>query len=150
MYVWVKTTDRPTTLSRFIERYVDRVNPGDPRFEAFVRTFVTEEPLPGDAEALADLRRDPNANTAFSLYLRAKGFHEAIVTVTEEGDVVLGLGLDDPLNDSAIQHRASDVLVGLVDEFGGTAGVGGVELSPPQSLEQWGDDGLVMLRMGTT
>jgi hypothetical protein len=69
-------------------------SPGDPRFEAFLRTFVAEEPSPGDAAALADLRRDPDAEAAFSLYLRAKDFHEAIVTLTEEGDLVLGLGLD--------------------------------------------------------
>lgn len=97
VYVWVKTADRSATLARFVDRYVDRANPGDPRFDSFFRTFVDQEPLPGDSGALAELRRSADADVAFSLYLRANGFHEAIVTLTEEGDVVLGLGLDDPM-----------------------------------------------------
>ena len=56
------------------------------------------------------------------MYLRAIGFQEAIVTLTEEGDVVLGLGLDDPMNDPAVERRASQVLAGLMDDFGGSAG----------------------------
>ena len=66
VYVWVRSTDRPATLARFVDRYVDRANPGDPRLEAFIRMFVAEEPLPGDAEALAYLRRDADADAAFS------------------------------------------------------------------------------------
>jgi hypothetical protein len=150
IYVWVASEDRAATLSRFVERYVDRANPGDPRYEAFLRTFVAEEPLPGDAEALADLRRDEHAGTAISLYLRAAGsFHQAIVTLTEEGELVLGLGLDDPLDDSNVQRQASDALAQLMGEFGGSAGIGGVELAPPQSTAEWAEDGLVMLRVGS-
>lgn len=66
---------------------------------------VAEEPLPGDAEALADLRRGGDANSTLSLYLRANGYYEAIVTLTEEGDVVLGFGLEDPSNDSAVWRQ---------------------------------------------
>ena len=149
VYVWVRSGDRRATLSRFVNRYVDLSHPGDPRFEAFLRTFVAEEPAPGDAEVLADLRRDEDAGAAFSLYLRASEFHEAIVTLTEEGDVVLGLGLDDPLNAPDVERQALGVLEQLIDEFDGTAGIGGVELSPPQSLAEWDDDGLVMVRTGT-
>lgn len=140
---------RPTILSRFVERYVDRSDPGDPRYGAFVRTFVEETPSPGDAEALADLGRDADAEGAFSLYLRAERFHGAIVTLTEEGDIVLGLSLDDPLNDPKIERQESAVLARLMDEFDGSAGIGGVELAPPQSLREWADDGLVMLRAGS-
>lgn len=61
VYTWIRTGDRPAILSRFVERYVDRSDPGDPRYGAFVRTFVEETPSPGDAEALADLRRDADA-----------------------------------------------------------------------------------------
>jgi hypothetical protein len=86
---------------------------------------------------------------AFSLYLRGKDFHETIVTLTEEGDVVLGLGLDDPLNDPSVERQASDVIAWLMDDFGGSAGIGGVELSPPQSRAEWAEDGLVMLRVGS-
>jgi hypothetical protein len=98
---------------------------------------------------LADLRRDPDADSAFLLYLRAIDFHGAIVTLTEEGDVVLGLSLDDPMNDPAVERRASEVLAGLLNGFGGNAGIGGVELHPPQSRAQWAEDGLVMIRVGS-
>jgi hypothetical protein len=149
VYVWVRSDDRAATLARFVEQYVDRANPGDPRFDAFLRTFVAEEPLATDAGVLADLRREPGAVSAFSLYLRAVRFHGAIVTMTEEGDVVLGLSLDDPMNDPAVERRASEVLTELLDDFGGSAGIGGVELHPPQSRAQWAEDALVMLRVWT-
>ncbi|WP_193610215.1 hypothetical protein [Nocardioides lijunqiniae] len=149
VYTWVRTDDRPAILSRFVERYVDRANAGDPRFDAFLRTFVEETPSPGDAEALSDLRRDADAEAGFSLYLEAEHFHGAIVTLTQEGDIVLGLSLDDPLNDPAIEREASAVLTRLMDEFHGSAGIGGVELAPPQSLREWADEGLVRLRAGS-
>ena len=149
VYVWVKSADRPGTLARFVDQYVDLAHPGDPRFEPFMRTFVTENPLPGDVEALADLRRDPDAKSAFSLYLGAVGFDGAIVTLTEEGDVVLGLSLDDPMNDPAVWRQGSEVLAGLLADFEASTGIGGVELHPPQSRAQWDEDGLVMERVGT-
>lgn len=149
VYTWIRTDDRPAILSRFVERYVDRADPGDPRFDAFLRTFVAETPSPGDTEALADLRRDADAKAAFSLYLRAERFHGAIVTLTEEGDIVLGLSLDDPLNDPDIERQASTVLARLMDEFDGSAGIGGVELAPPQSIREWVEDALVVLRVGS-
>lgn len=149
VYVWVDPADRAATLSRFIAGYVDSANPGDARFDAFLRTYVATAPLPGDAEALADLRKEADADSAFSIYLRARDFHEAIVTLTEEGAVVLGLGIDDPLNDPGVEAAASDLLAALMQEFEGKAGIGGAELAPPQSAEEWADDGLVMIRSGT-
>lgn len=149
VYTWIRTADRPAILSRFVERYVDRSDPGDPRFDAFLRTFVEETPSPADAEALLDLRRDADAEAAFSLYLRAERFHGAIVTLTQEGDIVLGLSLDDPFNDPKVERQASAVLARLMDEFDGSAGIGGVELAPPQSLREWADGGLVMLPAGS-
>jgi hypothetical protein len=147
VYVWVRTGDRPAVLSRFIDQYVDVGNPGDPRFEAFTRTLVTEVPAPGDLDALADLRRGPDAVEAFSLYLRAKSHYEAIITMTDEGHLVLGLGLDDPDNDPEIQHQAAELLASMMDEFEATGGIGGVELAPPQSEPEWRQNGLVMLRV---
>ena len=73
VYVWVGSADRSATLSRFVDRYVDRADPGDPRFGAFLRTFVLEAPHRGDSESLAELRRDEDATSAFSLYVRARG-----------------------------------------------------------------------------
>jgi hypothetical protein len=137
VYVWVRSDDRQALLSRFIDRYVDRAHPGEPRFEPFMRTFVAREPLPGDAAMLAELRRDEHADSAFSLYLRAVGFYGAIVTLTEEGDVVFGLSIDDPMDDPVAERRAFEVLTGLVEELGGSSGIGGVELPPPQSLAEW-------------
>ena len=148
IYVWVRTSDRPAVLSRFIDRYVDATQPGDPRFQAFRRTFVAQTPAAGDADALAELRRDAEAVNALSLYLHAKTHYEASITVTEEGDLVLGLGLDDPDNHPETQREASELLASMMDEFQASSGIGGVELPPPQSTTEWREDGLVMLRVG--
>jgi hypothetical protein len=148
VYVWVRSTDRSASLSRFVHRYVDRTDQGDPRFGAFIRTFVVEAPQPNDRESLAELRRDEDTKSAFSLYLRAIDFYQAIVTMSEEGDLVLGLSLDDPTDDPTVARQAAEVLAELMDEFEGCAGIGGVELPPPQSLAEWSEDALVLVRVG--
>jgi hypothetical protein len=133
VYVWVRTNDRPAALSQFIDRYVDAAHPGEPRFQAFRRTFVAQTPSPGDADALAELHRDTEAVNALSLYLRAKTHYEAIITVTEEGDLVLGLGLDDPDNHPETQREASELLASMMDEFQASSGIAGVELCQRRS-----------------
>jgi hypothetical protein len=148
VYVWVRTDARPVVLSKFIDRYVDAEQPREPRLDAFVRTFIAREPAPGDLDALAELRRDASARDAFSMYLRAKMHYEAIITLTQEGDIVLGLGIADPNNDPETRHRASDLMASLREEFGARSGVAGVELPPPQSAAEWEEDGLVVLRVG--
>ncbi|WP_410578332.1 hypothetical protein [Amycolatopsis sp. lyj-108] len=148
VYVWVEPGDRDGSLSRFIDRYVDVEQPGDPRFPAFVRTFVSHDPAHGDADALAELRRDDAAERALSLYLRAIGHYGAIVTVTEEGALVLGLSLDDPSNASEMTREAADLMAALMTEFAATGGIAGVELPPPQSASEW-RDAYVLLRTGS-
>jgi len=138
-YVWVEPADRDVSLSRFVDRYVDVERPGDPRFPAFVRTFISHNPAPGDAEALADLRRDDAAVRAFSLYLRAVGRAGAIITVTEEGALVLGLSIDSPSNGPGATWEASRLLTTLTTEFAATDGIAGAELAPPQSASEWRD-----------
>lgn len=135
-------------LATFIDRYVDADDPGDPRFEALVRALVDERPATGDREALADLRRDPGASRAFSMYLRARAHHGAIVTLTEEGDLVLGLTLDDPLSDPEVAIQAAELIAELKEEFQAVAGIAGPELAPPHSASEWRKDGLAMLRDG--
>jgi hypothetical protein len=46
VYVWVDSRDQVDVLARFIDRYVDIDQPGDPRFDAFFRTFVSRQPHP--------------------------------------------------------------------------------------------------------
>lgn len=135
-------------LAAFIDRYVDTENPGDPRFEALVRVLVDERPAAGDRDALADLRRDPDSISAFSVYLRARSHRGAVVTVTEEGDLVLGLEIDDPFDDPTVVLHAAGQISELRTEFGAVAGIAGVELAPPQSASEWRDDALVILRTG--
>lgn len=149
VYVRVDARDQVAALSRFIDRYVDAEMPGDPRFYAFVRTFVSRDPDPGDAEALTELRRDDTAQAAFSLYLRAKEHAGASVTLTEEGAVVLGLSLDDPENAPGTARTASGLMASLIAESDAKCGMAGVELPPPQTQSEWMDDALVLLRQGT-
>lgn len=147
-YVWVSRDDRAAVLSRFIDRYVDSERPGDPRFDAFIRVYVTELPAPGDLDSLAERRRDDQAVEAFSIYLRAREYWGAIITVTADGALVLGLSLDDPQNSPRTVERASTLIRSLITEFHAEAGIGGVELAPPQSATEWRDEGLVLLREG--
>ncbi len=89
------------------------------------------------------------ARRAFSLYVKARGFYGAIITLTEEGAVVLGLSLDDPAGDPEVECQAAEVLTSMLAEFQATAGIAGVELAPPQSLAEWRDEGLVLHRTGS-
>ena len=95
------------------------------------------------------MRRDDSAQAAFSLYLRAKEHAGAIVTLTEEGAVVLGLSLDDPENAPGTARTASGLMASLIAEFDAKCGMAGVELPPPQTQSEWMDDALVLLRQGT-
>ncbi|WP_377156746.1 hypothetical protein [Promicromonospora thailandica] len=135
-------------LATFIDHYVDSENPGDPRLDSLVRALVDERPTTDDLEALADLHRDPDASPAFSVYLRARTHYGAVVTLTEEGDLVLGLSLDDPLDDPDVAVRGAELIVELRNEFQAVAGLAGVELPPPQSASEWRDEVQVMLRDG--
>jgi hypothetical protein len=137
-------------LRRFIDDYVATDQPREPRFGPFIRTFVTNDPEPDDSEALSELRRvDDAPNGAFSLYLRGKAHHGAIVTLTKEGDLVLGVELDDPDNAPGLEHEAAVLMQHLREQFGAIAGVAGVELAPPQSVSEWRQEPLVLLRDGT-
>lgn len=146
VYVWVEAAVRAEVLSRFIDRYVDRDQPGDPRFDAFVRTYVAQRPLPADQAQLAELQRDESSGGAFSLYLHAIAHEAAIVTMTREGALVLGLSLDDPDNAPETRDQAAVLMAALRFEFNAAAAVGGVELAPAQSHDEWWDDALVLLR----
>ena len=148
VYVWVHADDRADVLSRFIDRYVDTHDPGEPRFNAFVRTFVEQAPQDGDQGALVELRRDPATSQAFSLYLHAKHHREAIITVTEEGAVVLGLGLDDPDNSPQVWEQGAALMTSLRAEFAALGAIGGVELAPPPSAAEWAEEAFVQVRQG--
>lgn len=148
VYVWVQGDGTAEVLSRFIDRYVDSHDPGEPRFDAFVRMFVDQAPQDGDEGALNELRHDPAAGQAFSLYLHAKHHHEAIITVTEEGALVLGLGLDDPDNSPRVWEQGAALMTSLRAEFAALGAMGGVELAPPQSAAEWAEEALVQVRHG--
>lgn len=147
VYVWIRAADRASALATFIDRYVDP-DPGEPRFDALVRVVIDERPDHGDSDTLASLSRDSDSSSAFSLYLRARTHQEAIVTLTEEGDLVLGLGIDDPLDDPTIAIQAAELISSLRSEFHAVAGMAGVELRPPQSAAEWRDEELATLREG--
>jgi hypothetical protein len=146
VYVWVDSADPVDVLSRFIDRYVDVDQPGDPRFDAFFRTFVLEQPHPGDSAAFAELRHGKSPEGALSLYLHAISHEGAIVTVTGEGALVLGLSVDDPDNAPETVRAAAALMRALKSEFGAEAAAGGVELAPAQSRSEWFDDAMVLVR----
>lgn len=56
VYVWLPSCDAGA-LNHFIERYVDRQNPGDDRLTAFIRAYIEGAPSDDDRAGLADLGR---------------------------------------------------------------------------------------------
>ncbi|MCA2217646.1 hypothetical protein [Jidongwangia harbinensis] len=138
----------PNLLGRFIERYVNRENPGDERFAAFSRAYVDNAASDNDRAALADLGRGDALGDGFSLYVNAREHYGAILTITREGAAVLGLSIDDPDGSPRVQAQARALIDQLCAEFSSPAGCAGVELAPPQSRQEWEDDGLVQIRVG--
>lgn len=142
VYVRVRGAE-PTVLRRFLDGYVTD-DQSEPRFGALVRTYVLRAPDPGDAAALADLRFDPSVGRGFSIYLRARHHAEAVVTLTEDDDLVLGLSLGDAPD---VEERAAALLHALLAEFDAEDGICGTELAPPRSEVEWGET-LAHLRVG--
>ena len=147
VYVWVDSCDCATVIGRFIDRYVDTCDPGDPRYYAFVRQFVWKKSRPGDREELAEIRRD-DARNALSLYVHSRSHYQAIITITEEGGVVLGLSIDDADDDPDALRVVGELLSTLMSEFDASAGLADVELPPPQSRREWRDAWGALLRVG--
>ena len=150
-YVWAEPAERAATLRAFIDVYVDTVRPGDSRFEAFVRTYVEESPREGDRAELAELRRDGSVQVddCFSIYVRALKHFDATMTLTREGAVVLGLSLNDPDNDPRVCKRGEKLGKVLLAEFDGLAALGGVEVPPPQSRQEWAAEERTEFRIGS-
>ena len=147
VYVWLSRPD-PRLLSHFIKRYVNRGNPGDDRFAAFSRVYVENIESDDDRAGLAELRRGDALGDEFSLYVKARAYYGAILTITHEGAAVLGLSIDDPYGSPHVLVQARVLLEDLLAEFTSPAGCAGVELAPPQSRQEWEDDGLVQIRVG--
>ena len=74
--------------------------------------------------------------------------YRAIITVTEEGALVLGLSLDDPFNAPETTREAATLMAALMTEFAAIGGIAGAELAPPQSASEWRDAAYVVLRTG--
>lgn len=146
VYVWVPERT-PGAFQAFIDRYVDTENPGDERLRAFMRTYVAGAPDEGDDRALAELGRGDDTGSAFSLYVRAREFYGAIITVAHDGAAVLGLSLDDPDNSPLTRQTARHLLDRLRQEFSSPAGIAGAEVPPPQSRAEWEEE-QVELRIG--
>jgi hypothetical protein len=149
-YVWVEPADRAATLRAFIDAYVDEVRSDEPHFEAFVRTYVEGVPAPDDRAVLAELWRGDGeqVDDGFSIYLRARGHFDATMTLTREGAVVLGLSLDDPGNSPRVWKRGEKLGKILMAEFGAPAAMGGVEVPPPQSRQEWEGEKRTEFRIG--
>ncbi|MBB2924490.1 hypothetical protein [Cellulomonas cellasea] len=141
-YVWVPGSDVPGVLRRFVDRYVAAEQPVYQRpLAALLRTYVDLDPAEGDEAELADARRNPEAVHGFSIYLRGAVHDEAIITLTEESDLVLGLGIDDRDESPEAWDEAVHLLDHLMGEFDAVSGMaGGDWVRPPQSALAWVDE----------
>jgi hypothetical protein len=147
VYVWIPD-GVPSALGRFIERYVDCGDPSDDRLGAFIRVYVEGTATDDDRVAVAELRRGDAPDDGLSIYVHAYAYYQAIMTITCEGAAVLGLSIDDPDNAPEVEVQTTTLIERLRAEFESPAGRAGVELPPAHSREEWGDDGLVMIRAG--
>lgn len=129
----------PGVLGRFIDRYVVAEQPVYQRtLSALIHTYVDLAPAERDRAELEDSRRNPEAVNAFSIYLRGATHDEAIITLTEETDLVLGLGIDDRDESPEAWDEAVRLLDELMREFDAVSGMaGGDWVRPPQSALEW-------------
>jgi hypothetical protein len=148
VYVWLPACE-PEVLSRFIDLFVTTEDPADRRLWAFVRAYVERVAEEADWAALAELSPSGTPADGFSLYLPALEYAEAIITITREGAVVLGLSIDDPDASPEVYHRAETLIDRLRTEFAAPAGRAGTELAPARSRPEWDDDASVQLRAGS-
>jgi hypothetical protein len=147
VYVLIRSDDRAAELARFARLFLD-ARQVEPRFDAFRRAFISASPLPGDAQALDELRRHDAVRPALSIYLQARDFHAAVIAITAEGALVLGLSIDDPHGSADAVHQAGEVISRLSEHLEVEAAIAGVELAPPESLDEWRSDDMVLLRVG--
>ena len=140
--MWVPGSDIPGVLRRFIDRYVAAEQSVYQRpLSALIRTHVDLDPAEGDQAELEDLPRQPEAVNAFSIYLRGAAHDEAIITLTEETDLVLGLGIDDRDESPEAWDEAVRLLDELMREFDAVSGMaGGDWVRPPQSALEWAEE----------
>jgi hypothetical protein len=140
-YVWVPGSDNPGVLRRFIDSYVAVEQPLEQRrLAALVRTHVDLAPAEGDRAELEDARRDPEAVNAFSIYLRGAAHDEAIITIIEESNLVLGVGIDDRDESPEAWGQTVQLLDELMSEFDATSGIAGSDwVRPPQSTLEWAE-----------
>lgn len=147
VYVWVPHLE-PELLRRFTDTYVLLDDPGDERFAAFERLYVEGPVRDEDRQALIELRPGYREDAAFSIYLRARNYESAVITVTSEDAIVLGLSLDDPDSSAEILDEAGRLLDRLRKEFSAPAGIAGTELPPPMSRIEW-EEASTQLRAGS-
>lgn len=134
VYAWVPAME-PDAWRWFVEQYVNPVQRGEPRWPSFRRKFIEGTGTPKDDEAVAELMA-VEAAPSVSIYLRGADHYQAMITVTREGAIVLGVSLDDPLGKRDIEDGRA-VLSDLFASCGATAGMIGIELSPPRDLVEW-------------
>ncbi|MEW1838732.1 hypothetical protein AB0392_12320 [Nonomuraea angiospora] len=93
--VYVRVPERNSEiLGRFIHTYVN-VAISDERLHAFMRVHILGIANDTDVKIINDVRLN-DRDEAFTLYLRARDHHHAIITFTRDGATVLGLSIDAP------------------------------------------------------
>jgi hypothetical protein len=146
VYVWVPKYNSET-FGRFIDSYVNVDDPGDERFHAFTRVHVLGITNDTDDKALDELRLEAR-DDAFTLYLRARDYYQAIIMITRDGATILGLSVDAPEDLPEALRQAEQLVEQLRQQFSAPAGLAGVELPPARDRSEWREEGLVLLRVG--
>ncbi|MER6952196.1 hypothetical protein ABT294_50120 [Nonomuraea sp. NPDC000554] len=145
VYVWLPERNSKV-LGRFVDSYVN-VAASDERLHAFMRVHVLGIANDTDDKALDELRLD-DGDDVFTLYLKARDHHQAIITCTRDGATVLGLSVDAPDDLPEALRKAEQLVEQLRQQFSAPAGCAGVELPPAGDRSEWHEEALVLLRMG--
>jgi hypothetical protein len=144
IYCLTRSRNRET-IERFLDEFVDRPASEDRQDEELmmVPLGLTDYPQGFDkcdwqpAKTLSNiiLRGLELPFRAFAVYLKSKSasFNGASLCFTVEGQLVLGLSLDDPDGDDANIDRAESIMRALAESYSAHLALAHVEEPPPRS-----------------
>lgn len=136
LYVWLPEA-KPQVLRRFVDDYVDVEHPGDDRLHVFIDVYINGLGNPERYEVLNELKLR-ELDKGFALYVKGVRNRHAMITLTEDDALVLGLSIpDEDEGGDGTLDMALSAVHHLKVQFNATADIVGFEEPPPRSRKEW-------------